>query len=68
MSMMEQPDVRVQDEGSLFILFPLTVAAREWIDGNLGETQTWGSEGVVVEPGYVLQIMRGMVRDGLTIK
>jgi hypothetical protein len=66
--LMEKPDVRVQDEGSLFILHPLTAAATEWMNNNLGEDlQFWG-EGIVVEPGYVLNVLQGMVRGGLTIK
>lgn len=68
MSLMEKPDVRVQDEGSLFILHPLTVAAKDWIDENLGEYHEWGTHGVVVEPGYVLNVLQGMVRGGLIIK
>jgi hypothetical protein len=68
--LMEQPDIRVQDEGNIFLLHPITAKAQEWMDETLGETmepwQQFGT-GYVVEHRYVAVILQDMIRDGLTV-
>jgi len=60
-------DVRIQDEGNIYLLFSLTDAAREWVDENLPtDATTWGN-GIVVEHRYVRDIVCGMVEDGLIV-
>lgn len=61
-------DVTVQDAGSLVILYPQTTQAQAWMDEHLpDDVQTWGHNGVVVEPRYVSDIIDGMREDGLTV-
>jgi hypothetical protein len=67
--MMPQPDVRVQNEGSIFLLHPITPRAQAWMDDNLPEPADWQqfSTGYVVEHRYVGEILRGMVRSNLVV-
>ncbi len=69
-NLMEKPDVTVQDEGSIFVLYPQTDNGETWIEENLCQNdspQIWGCKGVVVEHRYVSAILQGMVRDNLVI-
>lgn len=61
-------DIRVQNEGTIFILYPLTTKADDWFEENLPEDcQMWG-RGFVIEHRYVEDILMGAVADGLTIQ
>jgi hypothetical protein len=63
----EEPDFVVRNEGTIFLLCPLTHAARQWIDDNL--VQDWTTFGgcVVVEHRYIGDIVGGMCADGLEV-
>jgi hypothetical protein len=60
-------DVRVQNEGTIFILYPQTEAATEWLDANVASAQRWGN-GIVVEHRYVRDIVNGMIESGLVVR
>jgi hypothetical protein len=60
-------DVRVQNEGTIFILYPLTDRATEWLDANVASAQRW-STGIVVEHRYVADIVNGMIESGLEVR
>jgi hypothetical protein len=66
--MMTKPDIRVQDEGTIFVLYPLTDAANDWMQDNMHcDSNNFWCDGMVVEHRYVASILRGMVRGGLIL-
>lgn len=61
-------DFSVSHHGSLCILTALTEAAESWVDEHLpANAQTWGRNGIVVEPRYIGPIIEGIVDDGLEV-
>lgn len=65
-----EPDVRVERDGpmaSLFLFFPLTCAATDWIEEHIPEDATWFGAGLVVEHRYAEDIALGMLADGLRV-
>jgi hypothetical protein len=63
----KQLDFTVQNEGTIFLLQPLTVAAREWINDNLPEQRLVYGTAVVVEHRYIQDIVQGIINDGLVV-
>lgn len=62
-------DIFVQNEGSLFILYPQSKIGREWLDEHIAEdAMTWGDGGIVVEHRYVGAIIDGAQVDGLVLE
>lgn len=61
-------DFTVQNEGTIFLLQPLTVAAREWVNDNLPEQRLVYGTAVVVEHRYIFDIVVGIKRDGLEVE
>lgn len=61
-------DFILKDEGSIFLLEPLTDAAREWVAAHLegADVQHWCGS-VVIEQRYVSDIVQGLQADGLTM-
>ena len=63
----DMPDFTVQNEGTIFLLQPLTDAAFQWTEEHLpGAAQRFGSA-YVVEHRYICDIIDGIVADGLTV-
>ncbi len=62
-------DVSFENHGTIGIIQPLTVAGREWIDKNVGETEPWQwmGGGLVCEPRMMGDIAEGMVESGLVV-
>jgi hypothetical protein len=61
-------DFFVQNEGSLFLLRPLTDAAHEWVGEHIPEdAQTWG-DAIVIEHRYIAPIVTAAVADGLVVE
>jgi len=64
------PDFRAENYGSIFLLRPLTTAAREWVNEHIGQDNGyqpyWPT--VVIEPRYVEPILTGLRNDGLTVR
>lgn len=63
----KQPDFRVQNEGSIFLLHVLSGAAKEWVAEHIGDCQWFGCA-VVVEHRYISAIVEGIQSDGLTVE
>jgi hypothetical protein len=63
-----QPDVFVRNEGSIFLLTPMSDAAREWIGEHIPEDAQYMGRALVVEHRYVEDIVAGMQSDGLIVK
>ena len=62
------PDFRVANHGSLFLLQPLTSAARAWCADNLPADATRFGQCVVVEPRFIRDIVAGALGDGMRVR
>ena len=62
-------DVRIENHGSVAIIQPVSAIGNEWVESNLvnDETVFWGG-GIVAEPRYIEDVVRGMQHDGLTVE
>ncbi len=61
-------DFRLQDEGSISILHPLTEDANQWIEDHLPEDALTWAGGIVIEWRYVEEIISGILSDGLEVE
>lgn len=60
-------DVRIENHGSLYLLRPISVGAKEWIEDNIPTDAQWFGGALVVEPRYVSDILVGLRSDGLVV-
>lgn len=61
-------DFSVSGGGTLYMLYPLSKAAKQWADDNLpSDRQTLGT-GIAVEHRYIGDIVQGIRNDGLTVE
>lgn len=64
---MDNVDLTVRNEGTIFLLNPVSDAGREWVVEHIPEdAQRWGGA-VVVEHRYISDIVRGAQADGLLV-
>jgi hypothetical protein len=61
------PDFEVDGGGSVYLLRPLTPAAREWVDEHISQDAQRLGNAVAVEHRYIEDIVAGVQRDGLTV-
>lgn len=61
-------DFEVQNEGTIFLLRPLTVAATAWLEENItGDDHQYFGHALVVEHRYIADIVEGIRNDGLLV-
>lgn len=60
-------DVKVQNEGSIFLFHPLTEAGKDWIKENIDNDAQFFGDALVVEHRYAGDIAHGMQGDGLVV-
>jgi len=61
-------DFSVSNQGTIFLLTPLTEAAKEWTEQHLShDRQSWGPS-VVVEHRYIEPIVEGIRANGLEVE
>ncbi len=61
-------DFKLSGHGSVYLLYPLTRAARAWIEEHvIGET-SWFAGALVVEHRYIGPIIGGAIGDGLRVQ
>ena len=62
-------DFRLQNEGSLVLLHPLTPSAVEWVNDRIGKNSGYQPQwpSVLLEPRYVEAILQGIVDDGMSV-
>jgi hypothetical protein len=60
-------DIRISNQGSIFMVYPLSDAGTEWLDEHIGEESTWFGGGLAVEHRYIEDLVEGMQGDGLTV-
>lgn len=64
-----QPDVVVENHGSVCMVTPMSPAAHEWVDENVQlDSWQWLGASFACEPRYVSSLIDGMVDDGLTVE
>lgn len=65
-----ESDFCLEDHGSILLLRPLSDAAEQWVNENIGESNGfqpyWPT--VVIEPRYVADILEGVRLDGLEVR
>jgi hypothetical protein len=66
---MAKIDVNVHNEGTVFVLNPLTTTAKNWVKENvqLESWQKWAGDAFVVEHRFAMQIVKGMQAAGLRV-
>jgi hypothetical protein len=64
----DQPDFRVDNQGTIVLLFADSDAAKQWVTDNLpGDALEFGGA-TVVEHRYIEDILFGIHNDGLTFE
>lgn len=62
-------DFSLENHGSIFLLHPRTESARNWAEEHIGQENGfrphWPT--VVIEHGYIADIVRGAQADGLAV-
>lgn len=66
--MSDEPDVRIDNCGSVLLFRPLTDVAREWIGEHVQTDAQWLGNGLAVEARYADDLACGMQEDGLVVK
>lgn len=62
----DETDFHIEDHGTVVLLRPVTEEAEAWIVEHIShETARFGNA-VVVEHRYIVDIVRGIIKDGLT--
>jgi hypothetical protein len=62
------PDLKVQNEGSLFLLQPYTREGRDWINENVSDEAMFYGTALVVEHRYIEDIVEGAISEGLEVE
>lgn len=65
--MSTQPDFLVTGGGTIYLVLPLTDAAREWIDASVAEDAPRFGRATAVEHRYIDDLVSGILADGLTV-
>ena len=60
-------DLELQNEGSLYLLRPLTGEAVEWLDEHIEHNRQMFGTAVVVGHRYIADIVRGIRDAGLEV-
>jgi len=63
----KQPDFEVQNHGSIYLLRPLTEAARDWCNDNLPDDAPTFGHAYAIEHRYIRDIVEGALADGLSV-
>ena len=63
-----QIDLEVFGGGSVYLLHPLTRAARDWVNEHLPDDATWFCGADVVEHRYIGPIVGGVIGYGLVVR
>ena len=60
-------DLKVENQGSLFLVWPMTDAGRDWLEKTAPEDAQFIAAAMVVEPRYVEGVVVAAREDGLTV-
>lgn len=60
-------DISVENHFSILLVRPLSSAAEAWIEENVSGESRFFAGALVVEPRYVVDLVEGMLSDGLLV-
>jgi len=60
-------DFHVVDHGTIYLLYPNTRRAKQWVKDNLPPNHLKYADASVVEPRFIADIIDGIQRDELDI-
>lgn len=64
-----QPDFTVQNEGTIYLLRAISIAAQEWVADHIpDDAMRWTDNGIVIEQRYITDILDGIRADGLEVR
>ena len=61
------PDISIEDHGTLFLFRMNTPAAAEWVSQNVQEDAQFFGDALAVEHRYAQDLAAGMQADGLVL-
>lgn len=61
-------DFKVRNEGSIFLLQPITEAANDWVNDHIPKDAQFLGTAVAVEHRYIANIVQGIINDGLGVE
>ena len=64
---MQQPDVRIENHGSIFLFDPQNAAAENHLRENVSEGALWFGGALVVEPRYVGDLATALQAEGFQL-
>lgn len=67
MSLQSEPDFYVENEGTIFLLRPISQAANDWVSEHIPADACFFGGAVVVEHRYIQDIVQGIKNDGLEV-
>jgi hypothetical protein len=67
MATMTIADLKIRNEGNIFLVAPITEAGASWIEENLPKDRTMWGRAVVVEHHYIAAVVTGALADGLHV-
>jgi hypothetical protein len=62
------PEVLVNNVGTLYTFCPLTLRAKEWIDEHVQDDAQWFGHALIVEHRYAWGLAQGMKDEGLELR
>lgn len=60
-------DLEFANHGSIWLMRPITIAGRAWIQENIEDGATWLGGACAIERRYVEGIAAGAISDGLEV-
>ena len=61
-------DARITNEGSLYLLTPISDVAKDWVEERLSDDRSTLGNSIAVEPRYIMDITVGMIESGLEVE
>ncbi len=62
------PHILVRNEGSIFLLTPVSDLATDWVDHHLAQDSQHFGDSIVIEHRYIADILEGIQENGLTVE
>jgi len=62
------PDIQVCNEGTIFVVEPLSSDGKEWLEEHVKAEEAWIGGNVIVGQHFVEDLVNGMTADGLVVK
>lgn len=61
-------DFSIAGGGTLYLLYPISAAAKEWAEEHIDPNHQSLGNGIAVEHRYIGDIVEGITADGLTVE